>query len=1834
MKPLSHFKVQISGPTVDLTSDNRRPPIAGLPDWSQAGYEKGKPLPDSSKISTIITAAQLASEYGVIPNDGIDDTDGLQRAIKENYGLPDAFTLIQLPAGTINLSHTVYFGSNWIILRGAGSDPSSGTVIEFHPDDNTKYDVITANGANWDVSKMTFSWDYIIPDEDQTGMGEKHVRGTAGSGWLWPGRSIFRVGTDAIADKFQMPYNLAPPNRKDFFLGTANYHWRNDTGKIKGYMADQTRPIAGYAGTRKIYVDAQNSSWTEGRSPGFDVWVAVPARSVDFDDWQVRNQSYYENDFMYQDWFTVTNIGQDGDGTFIEVDHDLAWNVYPNSVAGGADQMDDLTYFTKVMPIHLSAHHIGIEDLYMTQPMPGLSAAEAAQNYGNMAPESAMHGIVFRYAKHCWVRNVRTFMTGSHPIATEAARHIQIQDSYFDGAWNKGAGGNGYVRGSRVWDSLYYNNTLRNLRHFTFQWSSMRNVATLQNMTCDLNLHGGYEAYNLLELNYVSVPYSHRAGNCLGRCGGEGGSSEGGTWAPIYWSTGNKASKWSGATGPQNVFFRNYMIKAFAPGSSQEDYLPYFSRDGSLSNTIWQFGWDRQTDFGSRYQHLSLDGGTNLLLDWANNERQSYDVDPAVGVNGQRTDDRTSLFFRDVRNASGIVSFSSIAGYAYCLGKVEPKVVGYYSGSAATRSCLPWHTNSIDPNTYTHVIFAYATLASDGTVSLTSAQQTQVQEIAALKTKFPDFKVFIAVGGWGLGNDATPLATIATSNSARTKFGTTASSLLASVNADGIDIEWTPCVGTRCISASQFSTIATQVKTGIGATKMLSLSTPNEFWYLSGVNTITTNLANIVEFISIITHQDAPNTVDHANDLPVIRATVARAQASGMPPSKMLFGIPFYSRPMGTSTLQSSCIGPNDLGQGTFPFYSVASIVYGGGYESVIIEEDNISTWYDKTSRAMLLELQDGTIMQSEVAESVSLRASLSQDLCMGGVSVYTIDQDSDNNELAAALYAPGGLSPVYEDIVAAFGIQAIDQNGYLRTDGYDAFSAHLAVEYPFFTAADNYRLLILAALDLQLKLSIRLSSLLKDKDFSNDSFELYKKWETKAINYELTNTTGLAREFFSCHTKITDTSDPTPVHCPGGFLDYQHMTDYREIFWVLDDREGYKQYLNETMDIDLDDLIQGSFRVSRNRESCFHQPGPPCPNPPCHSTLRTPLASSSSSQDDTLSRRSRHRRHRRALIRSTTDDVNMHEKRDEGDPFEPPSNCYTTWSGIWLIDPEETFANPGDVIRGYMEATDASIQEYGNSIYNTDSQAYLISTLSNLLDSVALGNNTIASMLAYTEQVRWAETLQDSVDQARARTSVWNILLDVFLGLLTVLPGVGQISRVATVARSAFASMKGLAKLGTASRSLKADSAFFRLAARESNLGLTTGSASIREAFRTSGAYFTRARLGESARTVQNVMTECVAETLGDIVLDTLLNNIPLSSPFPRRTDDAVATIGAIAPIALNISASLLPAASIAMGLLPRAPAAPKQPKPTCFFQIQAAKELKTDYVKFCESRTDKMLIPLDIRTNDLTQVYEGTFLECKTFDRTGDHLLEPDEVFKLFASILPGHKEKKGVKPSPYKLSQQEVDDICNALDPNSLATVQGHLNSQNNLAGLYGANTKGKRVTGANQEKNAILGTSTGTFKIVPEAREWGFEIAESHMLQYVDNRHIAATGLDGTFLQMHNKIQASNSNAAKNAWKKVTEHTLIGKTAASTPLLTLANNNEKKSTDTMRKFRQGAGKPLLPPTPVRIQVPSTPDPLRPPPPKQKRKADSVATTSNDPNNPCGASRRKRQRTDDDD
>ena len=588
-------------PQLDLSEANRRAAVAGLPDWSHAGYREGKPLPGDREITgddnCVVTPEELA-EYGVRPDDRVDDTDGLQRAVDHvkadcsPHADYDSLSLITLPAGQLDVSHQISLDADYLVLRGAGDDPANGTRLIFRADDDTRYDSLGDDGDDWDEDGMTH----------ESGKG----------GWLWPGRGLFRVQSRAVDADYQEDYESAPANRRDLFEGTVNVHWKSGVKLAEGARTgDTTIQLAKKAKDFAVggYVNIRAANTTTF----YDEQHALPT------------EHELQNIHMRQQIFRITAVGEKS----ITLDKPLEFDVPVDSVADGSAEIDGKTYDSKAAPLVDPVLGVGIEKLFLTQVVDGHDAAEAEHEYGNLSPADEMHGIVFKWAVNGWVRGVTTYMTGSHPVVTEEAKNLQIEGNRFVGAWNKGKGGNGYLRGSRVWDSVYAGNALRGLRHFTFQWSASGNVFAGNDTDADVNFHGGWERRNLVENNTVTVPFEHAPGNCTANCGGEGGYTEDATWYPIWWGAGKKAVKWSGATGPQNVVYRNTMTKQTTEGG---DAVPYYAD----KDTVYQFGWD-----GTTYLALSKDGTS--IDDWAGNETADFSGN---GVDTSMTDPGPSLFLK------------------------------------------------------------------------------------------------------------------------------------------------------------------------------------------------------------------------------------------------------------------------------------------------------------------------------------------------------------------------------------------------------------------------------------------------------------------------------------------------------------------------------------------------------------------------------------------------------------------------------------------------------------------------------------------------------------------------------------------------------------------------------------------------------------------------------------------------------------------------------------------------------------------------------------------------------------------------------------------------------------------------------------------------------------------------------------------------------------------------------------------------------------------------------------------------------------------------------------
>jgi hypothetical protein len=580
-------------PQLDVSADNRRAPVDGLPDWSRAGYREGAGLPGENDVTDdagcVVTAGELADQYGVHPDDGTDDTDGIQHAVDHvrsdcsPHAGYDNLSLLELPAGELDVSHQISLDADYLVVRGAGGDPRTGTRLVFRPDENTRYDTV-ADG-DWNEDDMSY----------ESGKG----------GWLWPGRGLFRVQSREVDEDYQEDYESAPANRGDIFEGTVNVHW-----KAGITLTDRGNGFAARKGDTKIELAKKPKHIDEG---GYVNVRAANTMKFYQEQEALPTEHELQNLHMRQQIFRVVKV----EGKVITLDRPLEFDVPVDSTSDGSEEIEGKTYDSKVAPLVDPVLGVGIENLYLTQAVDGHSTSEATHEYGNIAPEQAMHGIVFKWAVNGWVRGVTTYFTGSHPVVTEEAKNLEIVGNRFVGSWNKGKGGNGYLRGSRVWDSVYAGNVLRGLRHFTFQWSASDNVFVGNDTDADVNFHGGWERRNLVEHNTIRVPYDHRPGSCTRNCGGEGGAQDAddSTWYPIWWGAGKKAVKWSGATGPQNVVYANTMAKQT---TKDGPYTPYLD-----PSTVYQYGWD-----GQAYHHLSHDG--EPIADWAGNETTDFTAGDGV----------------------------------------------------------------------------------------------------------------------------------------------------------------------------------------------------------------------------------------------------------------------------------------------------------------------------------------------------------------------------------------------------------------------------------------------------------------------------------------------------------------------------------------------------------------------------------------------------------------------------------------------------------------------------------------------------------------------------------------------------------------------------------------------------------------------------------------------------------------------------------------------------------------------------------------------------------------------------------------------------------------------------------------------------------------------------------------------------------------------------------------------------------------------------------------------------------------------------------------------------
>ncbi len=170
---------------------------------------------------------------------------------------------------------------------------------------------------------------------------------------------------------------------------------------------------------------------------------------------------------------------------------------------------------------------VTIKNLGITQAVPGMNPADTIGKYENLAPLYSVDGIRLDWTAGCIIEDVAVSFAGRHPIALENTYGAELRRLDINGAWNKGADGNGYVRFTRAYSCRLEDSSLTDIRHLTFQWSASNNIVSKCKIGADVNFHGGFSHHNLVTGCSITPPSGHPWGKVTRMPDG------GGHWAPM-----------------------------------------------------------------------------------------------------------------------------------------------------------------------------------------------------------------------------------------------------------------------------------------------------------------------------------------------------------------------------------------------------------------------------------------------------------------------------------------------------------------------------------------------------------------------------------------------------------------------------------------------------------------------------------------------------------------------------------------------------------------------------------------------------------------------------------------------------------------------------------------------------------------------------------------------------------------------------------------------------------------------------------------------------------------------------------------------------------------------------------------------------------------------------------------------------------------------------------------------------------------------------------------------------------------------------------------------------
>ncbi|KAI1125321.1 carbohydrate-binding module family 18 [Nemania abortiva] len=361
-------------------------------------------------------------------------------------------------------------------------------------------------------------------------------------------------------------------------------------------------------------------------------------------------------------------------------------------------------------------------------------------------------------------------------------------------------------------------------------------------------------------------------------------------------------------------------------------------------------------------------------------------------------------------------------------GDIRKRVIGYYEAWAHDRECQNMNFKDIPVGALTHVHFSFAYI-TPGTFQIAPMDDLDPDlftDFTAIKASNPGLKAIVALGGWTYtdpGATQKVFSEMVSSAENRKAFIGNLMGFMRKYAFDGVDFDWEyPGAPDRGGSPDDGKNFVTLLKELDDVNKqqpekyVVSFTAPTSYWYLRWFDLKAVDYVDWINVMSYDLHGtwDSTNPIGnhiyaHTN-LTEIKNALDLFWRNDVPANKLNLGFGFYGRSFQLSDPTCSTPGcqfkggasPGACSQnsGTLTYREIMDVV----------KNNKLKPYYDKENAVKYVTWNQDQWVSYDDAETFKQKIDFANDLGLGGMLIWAIDQDTDDLEALKGLVGADNL--------------------------------------------------------------------------------------------------------------------------------------------------------------------------------------------------------------------------------------------------------------------------------------------------------------------------------------------------------------------------------------------------------------------------------------------------------------------------------------------------------------------------------------------------------------------------------------------------------------------------------------------------------------------------------------------------------------------------------------------------------------------------------------------------------------------------------------------------------